>query len=233
MRQRNGSRLLALATLVTLLGCEPAIPTPSAPPPAASTLATPSPISSPGAATPLQTPAPTDQALANPGGTCTAAQLTSGEATEEGEPGAVMTQHVLVFAQLRNAGAACVLAQPKVIGLAADGGQIVAYNAPSLGELVVVGNSGHYVYPTSYPIRAGESFRIDINAYWWFAPSGSPTRPPEFPCGDVLTKISRAEVPLASGALHLTWNSAIQRGLRCLAECLDRIQVQMTFSDAD
>jgi hypothetical protein len=123
-----------------------------------------------------------------------------------GEPGSIMTEHVLVFEELRNTGPACVLAQPKIIGLAAGSGARIAFTAPSLGQLVYVGNAGHYEYPASYPIRADQSFRIDINAYWWFTPdAGGETRPPDYPCGDAITAIDRAEIPLATGVLRLTW----------------------------
>jgi hypothetical protein len=176
-------------------------------PPAATPLVAPSLSGSPAIAVASPLPAPTDQALPNPGGTCTAAQFTSGEVVVAGEPGAVMTEHVLVFEDLRNAGQACVLAQPKIIGLAAGSGPFVAFTAPSLGQVVYVGNAGHYVYPTSYPIRAGQSFRIEINAYWWFAPgANAETRPPGYPCNDPITAIDRAEVPLATGVLQIAWN---------------------------
>jgi hypothetical protein len=195
---------------LAVVACTPVtVPTIEAPtpPPAATALAAPSLSGSPVAAAASPAPAPTDQALPNPGGTCTAAQFTSGEAVLVGQPGAVMTEHVLVFEELRNAGPACVLAQPKIIGLAAGSGPFKAFAAPSLGQVVYVGNAGHYVYPASYPIRAGQSFRIDINAYWWFAPGPSAeTRPPEFPCHDPIAAIDRAEIPLASGIFQIAWN---------------------------
>jgi hypothetical protein len=158
------------------------------------------------AGTPDATPAPTDQTLPNPGGTCTAAQFTAGDAVLVGEPGAAMTKHVLVFAELRNAGPACILAQPKIIGLAAGRGPLKAFTAPSLGQLVYVGNAGHYEYPASYPIRADQSFRIDINASWWSAPDASvETRPPAFACDDPIGGTDRAEIPLASGVIKMAW----------------------------
>jgi hypothetical protein len=118
-----------------------------------------------------------------------------------------MTEHVVVVASFRNTGPACVLAQPAIIGLAASSGPYRAFAAPNLGQVVFVGNAGHYVYPASYQIRAGQSFRIDMNASWWFVPSASgPTRPPEFRCEDPIAAIARALVPLASGSLHIAWN---------------------------
>jgi hypothetical protein len=117
-----------------------------------------------------------------------------------------MTQHILVTAQVRNSGAACVLAQPKEIGLASATGAFVAYAAPSLGQVVYVGNAGHYEYPASYSVHGGQSFQIEINAYWWIDYAASPTRPPEFPCGDALTGIERVVIPLASGLLKMAWH---------------------------
>jgi hypothetical protein len=202
------------------------------PPPAATSLVAPSPYGSLVAAASSSTPAPTDQALPNPGGTCTAAQFTSGEAVVVGEPGAIMTEHVLVFERLRNAGPACVLAQPKSIGLAAGSAPFKAFSAPSLGQVVYVGNAGHYVYPASYPIRAGQSFRININAYWWFAPGASAeTRPPEFPCHDPIGAIDRAEIPLASGVLQIAWNQPFAEV--CTTPPSVSIGFEFTVADAD
>jgi hypothetical protein len=193
---------VAACGTVTVPTIEP--PTPTL---AATSLVGPPMSGSPVAAAGSPRPAPTDQALPNPGGTCTAAQFTAGEAVVVGEPGAVMTEHVLVFEELRNAGPACVLGQPKILGLAAGSAPFIAFTAPSLGQVVYVGNAGHYVYPTSYPIRAGQSFRVEINAYWWFALGASAeTRPPGYPCHDPITAIDRAEIPLATGALQLAWN---------------------------
>jgi hypothetical protein len=132
--------------------------------------------------------------------------LVSGEATVDGEPSTVVSLHVLVFEQVRNAGAACVLAQPTAIGLASGPGAIVAYAAPSLGQVVYVGNAGHYEYPASYSVQAGQSFQVDINAYWWIDYAASPTRPPGYPCGKALTGIDRAEIPLESGLLAMAWH---------------------------
>ena len=118
-----------------------------------------------------------------------------------------MTEHVTVSEDLRNAGAACVLAQPKVIGLAAGNDPFQAFTAPSLGQVVYVGNSGHYVYPASYPIGAGQSFRIVLNASWLFPPVGSAeTPPPGFACDGPVAGIDRAEVPLAAGDLQMAWD---------------------------
>lgn len=217
--------LVGLLLVATLAGCGPeppgpgpasttptqAIPSSGSPlapgalsPSAASPAATPPP-SSPIAAAASPTPAPTDEALPNPGGTCTAAQFASGPAQADGEPTTLFTKHVLVVENVRNTGRACILAQPKVIGLAADSGPYTAFTAPSLGQLVMVGTTGHYVYPPSYTIRAGQSFLIDINAYWWYSPAGA-SPPPQFPCHDPLTAIDRAELPLASGALQVAWS---------------------------
>lgn len=195
---------LGLAVTACTTVTVPTIEATAAPTPATSAVG-PSPSDSLVAAA-SPTSAATDQALPNPGGTCTAAQITTSEAVVEGQPGAVMTEHVVVFEELRNAGPACVLAQPKIIGLRAGGAPLNAFTAPSLGQLVYVGNAGHYEYPASYPIRAGQSFRIDINAYWWFAPGDSaPTRPPNFSCHDPIVAIDRAEIPLASGVLDMAW----------------------------
>ena len=201
---RVGRSLTALATVAIVVACTPATlapGTPSAPPSPDAGSPSPSPIAA--AASP--TPAATDQALPSPGGTCTAAQFASGQATISGEPSTLFTRHVAVFEDVRNTGPACVLAQPKVIGLASASGPFVAFTAPSLGQLVIVGNTGHYTYPDTYPIKAGQSFRIDLNASWWYAPGGE-TPPPQFPCHDPLSAISRAEVPLASGTLRLSWD---------------------------
>ena len=206
MQHLGGSRLLAIGAVVGLLGCQTVAPSPSVTRSATSRVEAPAETSSPVAAAPSTTPAPTDQSLANPGGTCTAAQLVSGEATVEGEPSTIVSQHVLVFAQVRNSGAACILAQPKEIGLASATGAFVAYSAPNLGQVVYVGNAGHYEYPDSYSVQAGQSIQIDINAYWWIDYAASPTRPPNYPCGAALSGIARADIPLASGVLQMVWH---------------------------
>lgn len=122
------------------------------------------------------------------------------------------TRHVIVWQPMSNTGAACTMAVPNEIGLAAEAGPFVAVRVPNLGNSVCVNDACEYVYPTSYDIPAGTSLRILLNASWWvgWTTDTGETPPPPSPCPDVLTGVHRALFPLASGSFEIDWDTTLE-----------------------
>ena len=106
---------------------------------------------------------------------------------------------------LRNAGGDCVLAVPKLIGLAAATGPFVEISLSNAGQDVCVNSACRYVYPTSFKIRSGQSVRIQLRAWWpWFY--GASATPPPPLCAHPIDDVTRAEFPLASGVIEFRWD---------------------------
>lgn len=144
--------------------------------------------------------------LPNPGGTCTASQLVASPATITPEPATLGTVHGLVTQPVENAGDDCVLAVPKVIGLAAASGPPTAIAVPNLGIAVCAGGSCHYEYPTSYQIQSGQAFEILLNASWWRPSSYDFSHPP---CGQLLAGVSRGSFPVSEGTVDMAWSPGV------------------------
>ena len=92
--------------------------------------------------------------LPNPGGTCTASQLIQGPATSTYDFSSLFSRVAEAFEPLRNAGVDCVLAVPKVVGLAAAFGPFAEVSLSNAGQEVCVNGACRTVYPTSYKIRS-------------------------------------------------------------------------------
>ena len=127
------------------------------------------------------------------------------------EPSAIASRHVFVSQRVRNAGASCVLAQPKVIGLASAIGPYRAVAVPNLGQTVCANNACHSVYPTSVLVRAGQTVTLELNASWPLpsAADDGTTPQPAPPCEVTLNDVNDAAVPFASGDIEFTWEIAL------------------------
>lgn len=196
-----------LTLALAVAACTPSLgttPRPSSPGPS-------TPPTGPVRTTTVATPIPTAVALVlpDPGGTCSSTQLAMGESMSWYTYSTAGTRHVIVWQPLSNAGSACKLAVPDVIGLAGEAGPFVAVRAPGLGNNVCVNDACKYVYPTSYDIPAGSSLRIVLNASWWVrwtSDTGETAAPPP-PCPDSLSSVHRALFPLASGSIEIDWET--------------------------
>jgi hypothetical protein len=201
------------------LGAEVASPTPPATASPNST-AVPSPMvpetswpSLTAVASPSPTPVASSVPLPNPGGTCSASQFVVGQATSQGEPATLGTIHVGLRQPVQNTGADCVLALPTVIGFAGPSGPFQAVEVGNLGHVVWekappgagVERLGHYVYPTSFPVKSGQTVRIEFNASWFNGDYPGFTPPP---CAGTISGVTRAEFPLASGSIIIEWDTA-------------------------
>ena len=153
--------------------------------------------------------------LPNPGGTCSASQFVVGQATSEYVSSTVVTNHVGVWQPLRDAGADCVLALPKVIGLAAASGLFEAVEVANLGQEICkkaapgtgLDRECRFVYPTSFQVQSGQTVTIELNASWWLGDSASQTPPP---CAGTISNVTRAEFPLASDAIDFDWDTTVE-----------------------
>jgi hypothetical protein len=194
----------ACAAVLFLAGC-------AAPTPSPIRLSTTSP-SLTAAATP--TPNPTETALTvqlpNPGGTCSASQLVEGPPMSSYDLSTVFSRVADAWQPLRNAGGSCVLAVPKVIGLAAATGPFAEVSLPNAGQQVCVNSACRTVYPTSFKIRSGQSVRIELRAWWPDSYSSSATPPPPL-CAHPISDVTRAAFPLASGVIEFKWDTVFHQ----------------------
>jgi hypothetical protein len=118
----------------------------------------------------------------------------------------------VVSQPLRNAGLDCLLALPKIVGVAAMTDLFERIAMPNLGHDVCANQACRYVYPTSFKIRAGQSVRIVLNASWWNpvnSESATPPPPPP-PCASSIRDVNRVEFPLASGNLVIHWETVLR-----------------------
>ena len=164
--------------------------------------------------TPPTTPTvvPTEAAveLPDPGGTCDAAQLRFvGPTIFSWTFAAMGTRHAVIFQQLANAGHACELAQPKVIGLDPAVGPTVPIAVTNLGHTVCKNNECHDVYPSSTAVPAGASVYITINAWFWIERL-DPALPSPRPCGPAIPNVTGAVVPFAVGRAAMGWTEALK-----------------------
>jgi len=148
--------------------------------------------------------------LPDPGGTCNAAQLLFvGPTIFSWTFGAMGTRHVVIFQQLVNAGEACELAQPKVIGLEVAAGPAVPIAVTNMGHTVCKGTECEYVYPASTTVPAGASIYIEFNASWWIERLDPALASPR-PCGPAIENVKGAVVPFAIGRAVLEWDDTIK-----------------------
>jgi hypothetical protein len=152
--------------------------------------------------------------LPNPGGTCMANQFVVGQATSQGEPATIGTIHVGLRQPLQNTGADCVLALPTVIGFASPSGPFQAVEVGNLGQEVCkkappgagVDRTCKYVNPTSFRVKSGQTVTIEFNAWWWSGDIADHTPPP---CPGMISGVTRAEFPLASGSIDIVLDTAL------------------------
>jgi len=161
------------------------------------------------APSPTPTAAPTATGspapLPSPGGTCSAGQFVLGTATNGYTFGAAYWRHTYLDQRLRNAGGACVLNVPAMIGVASATGPFQAVRVNNVGYKVCGNSACHYVSPPSYKIRSGQSLTIGFDTSWWVGANdanGMPlyTAPP---CPGAVKDVTRVEFPLASGAVMI------------------------------
>lgn len=178
--------------------------------PAATTAA-----SIPAHASPASTEAASTAPLPNPGGTCLAGQFDVGTSKSGYTFSTATTRHVVVRQALRNVGAACVLALPKIIGVVGATGLLEALRVPNMGHVVYSHGAGRSVYPTSFKIASGQSVTVVLNAWWWSPlQSGTATGPPPPRCDRPIVDVARAEFPLASGTIEIEWDTVLQEVCR-------------------
>jgi hypothetical protein len=125
---------------------------------------------------------------------------------------ALLWQHAHLDQPLRNAGGACVLNVPAMIGVASATGPFQAVRVTNIGYEVCVNNACHYVSPPSYKIRPGQSLTIGFDVSWWVGATdvnGMPWYTPP-PCPGAVRDVTRVEVPLASGAIMIDLETAIR-----------------------
>jgi hypothetical protein len=201
-------RISGLALALVLTGCATSLPLLPSATPSPTSLPTTSP-SLTAAATLTPNPTETVQ-LPNPGGTCTASQLVEGPATSGYAFSTLFSQVADAFQPLRNAGGDCVLAVPKVIGLAAATGPFAAVSLPNAGQQLCVNSACRTVYPTSFKIRSGQSVRIQLRAWWpWLY--GASATPPRPLCAHPIDDVTRAAFPLASGVIDFRWDTVFHQ----------------------
>ncbi|HEY5435042.1 MAG TPA: hypothetical protein VIK13_07400 [Candidatus Limnocylindrales bacterium] len=206
--------LVGLLLLTVLAGCGVTPPGPSptsgSRTPALGPSASPAPVPSapsPSAPSPPPTvpPSPSPTPLPNPGGTCSASQFVLGTATNGYTFGAAYWRHTYLDQRLRNAGGACVLNVPAMIGVASATGPFQAVRVNNVGYKVCGNSACHYVSPPSYKIRSGQSLTIGFDVSWWVGATdanGMPFETPP-PCPGAVRDVTRVEVPLASGAITI------------------------------
>lgn len=194
----------------------PASPRPSTPPTVATAQA---------AAVPTPTSTAVHVVLPDPGGTCSASQFVVGEATSQFTFSTLYSRHVIVDQPLTNTGAPCSLALPKVIGLASATGPFAAVEIPNMGHDVCVNGDCHYVYPTSFEIRSGQTVNLVLNAWWWSpGRSDSATDPPAPPCGVAIDDVMRAEFPMAAATMiEVKWDTVLEE------VCSSRVTMNITI----
>jgi hypothetical protein len=149
-------------------------------------------------APPRSTEVPSPPQLPNPGGTCSASQFVLGRATSQYENSTFFTKSVFVWQPIRNAGDSCELLLPAMIGVASASGPF---------QSVRVKNGGTEV---SFKIRSGQSVSVVLGDLWYdpdvLAQDGR-TVPP---CADRISDITRAEFPVASGSIKISWDTVWQ-----------------------
>lgn len=156
----------------------------------------------PAATASLPTPGPTVTPslvpLPNPGGTCSAGQLVPGQVASAYDFSTFDTRVVFVTLPIRNTGADCVLALPKVIGVASASGAF---------HLVRVVNGAT---STSFQIRSDQAQSVVLGDSWYdtgvLAAAGR-TAPP---CAETMIDVTRAVFPLAAGSLEFQWDTVWQ-----------------------
>ena len=167
-------------------------------------------------ASPSPTPVASSVPLPNPGGTCSADQFVVGQATSQGEPATMGTIHVGLRQPVQNTGADCVLALPTVIGFAGPSGPFQAVEVGNLGQEVCknappgagVDRMCKYVNPTSFRVKSGQTLTIEFNAWWWYGDFANPGFTPR-PCPGIISGVTRAEFPLASGSIDIVLDAAL------------------------
>ena len=162
--------------------------------------------------TPSPTEIETSAPLPSPGGTCSASQLVPGAATNGYTFSTIDYRHVHLDQPLRNAGGACVLNVPAMIGVASAVGPFQAVVVNNVGYEVCVNNACHFVSPPSYDIRAEQSLTIGFDVSWWDGGTDENgtalSTPPR--CPGAVDDVTRVEVPLASGAIVIDLASAVR-----------------------
>ena len=188
------------------------------------------------------TPSPTEivssAPLPSPGGTCSASQLVPGTATNGYTFSTALSRHVYLDQPLRNAGGACVLNVPAMIGVASATGPFQAVRVNNIGYPVCVNSACHYVSPPSYKIRPGQSLTIGFSVSWWTGgndANGTPlyTAPP---CPGAVRDVTRVEVPLASGAIVIDLESAVripESSVPWHEVCTARDSISLTITTED
>jgi hypothetical protein len=198
--KRRPATLVTIAFLV--IACTPAPPTPIPSEAAASPVASPRLQPTSAAATPPVSPTAAAD-LPDPGGTCTSTQFVLGTATAAYPFGHLYDRSVDFMQPVRNDGPACVLALPKIIGVASSASAFQAVSAVNAGVQTCAKTVCKQAYPTSFAIAAGQSFALDLAAGWCdpdcLARSG---RSPA-PCSAQIRDVARAEWPLAEGAVEI------------------------------
>lgn len=161
-------------------------------------------------------PSPTEIAssapLPSPGGTCSASEFVLGAARSGYTFSTVVSRHAYLDQPLRNAGGACVLNVPAMIGVASATGPLHAVRVNNIGYEVCVNNACNFVSPPSYRIRSGQSLTIGFSVSWWTGAddaNGMPLDTPP-PCPGAVEAVTRVEVPLASGAIMIDLEAAIR-----------------------
>jgi hypothetical protein len=153
--------------------------------------------------------------LPNPGGTCAASDFVLGTPTYSKANGFPTLGSTVVFATVpvRNTGASCVLALPRVLGVAGQTGPFRAAPVSMAGPV------------TSWASGAGESLPLVISATWSLAvrdSNGNAAGPGGW-CEDPLVDVTRLQFPFASGSavidLPTTW----------LEVCLSSPSLAVTF----
>ncbi|HEX7949750.1 MAG TPA: hypothetical protein VF494_05330 [Candidatus Limnocylindrales bacterium] len=171
-------------------------------------------VTRPPGATPFQVLVTPSATLPNPGGTCSDSQFVLGTGSSGFTFSTALTRHAYLFQPLRNAGAACTLAVPNVIGVASANGPWQAASANDAGNEVCADSTCHYVTPPTYTIGAGQSLEIDFSVSWWVGANDANGMPlySAPPCGGAVEDVSRVEFPVASGVITIDLQAATPEG---------------------
>jgi hypothetical protein len=215
----------AMSVALFLGACTPTVPRPSQLSSLSSTLPAVSPAPTMSTAAPSASEVTSTIELPNPGGTCLASQFEVGKADSGYTFSTLYSRHVVIDQPLTNTGVDCVLALPKVIGVASATGMFEALDVPNMGHQVCSNGACRYVYPTSFEIRSRQSVKVVLNTWWWSAYSDTATEPTPPPCGGPTEDVTRAEFPLASGSIEIDWDIVVQE------VCSSPVTMNMTIEN--
>lgn len=147
--------------------------------------------------------------LPSPGGTCTVDQFVAYPATSGYDMAPLFSRVGAAFQRLKNAGDACVLAQPTILGMANASNAFEAVEVVNAGYRDCSGSGCRQVYPTSYEVAEGQTIRIALRVRWHW--SDDPMNPPPLDCDDPLVDVTRAQFPFSSGVHQMTWSTAFHQ----------------------